>query len=100
MIQGLDELLEDIEQAKRIVLLEKMIKMATRFEVAQDLHIERRGEGRWCVLVFGGTVLDRDLNRHYEPMSSSRTEEFISATRFSLEEAFDIAKRYDENETW
>jgi hypothetical protein len=29
-------------------------------------------------------------------MPSSRTEEFIAATRFDLDEAFSIAKRYDE----
>lgn len=68
---------------------------ATRFEIAEDIVIERRGEDLWCVLVFGGTVLDGDLNRHYEPMPSNRTEEFIAATRFSLEDAFSIAKRYE-----
>ncbi len=75
---------------------EQMLKMATRFQIAEDIAIEKRGENRWCVVVFGGTVIDCDLNRHYEPMPSSRTEEFIAATRFDLDEAFSIAKRYDE----
>ncbi len=68
---------------------------ATRFEIAEDVTIEKRGKDLWCVVVFGGTVLDSDLNRHYEPMPSSRTEEFIAATRFSLEDAYSVAKRYE-----
>ena len=75
---------------------QEMLAMATRFQITEDIAIEKRSEGKWCVQVFGGTVLDRDLNRHYEPMPSSRTEEFIAATRFTLKEAFTIAKRYNE----
>jgi hypothetical protein len=75
---------------------EQMLKMATRFQIAEDIAIEKRGKDLWCVSVFGGTVLDRELQRHYEPMPSSRTEEFIAATRFDLEEAFSIARRYNE----
>lgn len=99
MIYGMtdDEIVEQINKlGSEIDKLESMLKMATRFQIAEDIAIEKRGENRWCVVVFGGTVIDRDLNRHYEPMPSSRTEEFIAATRFDLEEAFSIAKRYDE----
>lgn len=70
---------------------------ATCFEIAEDITIEKRGEDLWCVSVFGKTVLDRDLNRHYEPLPSGRTAEFIAATRFTLEDAYTIAKRYEEN---
>lgn len=80
----------------RVEELEKMLKQATRFEIAEDIVIEKRGKDKWCVVVFGGTVLDSDLNRHYEPMPSSRTAEFIAATRFTLEDAYTIAKRYKE----
>lgn len=73
---------------------QEMLALATRFEIAEDIAVEKRGENSWCVSVFG-TVVDRDLNRHYEPMPSNRTEEFIAATRFTLDEAFDIAQRYD-----
>lgn len=72
---------------------QEMLARATRFEIAEDVFVEKRGENSWCVSVFG-TVVDRDLKRCYEPMPSSRTEEFIAATRFTLEEAFDIAQRY------
>ena len=84
------------ENRKVQKIAEILSQYATRFQIAEDIAIEKRGEGKWCVQVFGGTVLDRDLNRHYEPMPSSRTEEFITATRFTLEEAFDIAQRYNQ----
>ena len=74
---------------------QEMLARAVRFQVSEDVYVEKRGEDAWCVSAFGGTVVDRDLQRHYEPMSSNRTEEFIAATRFSLVEAFDIAERYD-----
>lgn len=70
------------------------LAMATSFQVAEDLTIEKRGESTWCVKYFGSTVLDRELERHYEPMPSGRTEEFIAATRFTLDEAFEIASAY------
>lgn len=68
---------------------------ATRFEIAEDITIEKRGNDLWCVTVFGGTVLNRNLERLYEPMPGNRTDEFIAATRFTLEDAFTIAKRYE-----
>lgn len=74
---------------------QEMLARAVRFQIADDIHIEKRGENRWCVSAFGGTVVDRELQRHYEPMPSNRTEEFIAATRFTLAEAFDIAQRFD-----
>jgi hypothetical protein len=67
---------------------------ATRFEIAEDITIEKRGNDLWCVTVFGGTVLNRNLERLYEPLPGNRTDEFIAATRFTLEDAFTIAKRY------
>jgi hypothetical protein len=90
-----DEIFEQIDElGNEIVKLESMLNRAVRFQVAKDVFVEKRGEDAWCVNVFGGTVLDRDLQRHYEPSPSSRTDEFIAATRFSLKEAMDIADRY------
>ena len=83
---------------KPLLVAEILSRYATRFEIAEDIAIERRGENLWCVTVFGGTVLDRDLNRHYEPSPSNRTDEFIAATRFDLDQAYSIAKRYEEKE--
>jgi hypothetical protein len=100
MVYGMtdDEIVEYIEDlADQIKDLESKLARATCFQIAEDVFVEKRGEEKWCVQSFGGTVVDRDLNRHYEPMPSNRTEEFIAATRFNLEEAFEIAKRYNEN---
>ena len=73
---------------------QEMLARAVRFQMGEDVYVEKRGEDAWCVNVFGGTVLDRDLQGHYEPMPSNRTDEFIAATRFSLSEAMAIADRY------
>ena len=74
--------------------MELLLERAVRFQVGEDVYVEKRGEDAWCVSVFGGTVLDRDLQRRREPMPSYRTDEFVAATRFSLSEAMSIADRY------
>ncbi len=72
----------------------EMLKLATRFDLGDDVTIEKRGQDKWCVKVFETTVLDKGLHRIFEAMPSSRTPEFIASTRFSLDEAFEIATRY------
>jgi hypothetical protein len=99
MIYGMtdDEIVEYIEDlGDQIKDLESKLSQAVRFQINEDVFVEKRGEDAWCVSAFGGTVVDRDLQRHYEPMPSSRTDEFIAATRFSLSEAMVIADRYVE----
>lgn len=99
MIYGMtdDEIVENMESmGDQINNLEAKLAQAVCFQLAEDVFVEKRGEGKWCVRAFGNTVVDRDLKRQYEPMPSSRTDEFIAATRFSLDEAFDIARRYNQ----
>jgi len=72
---------------------QELLQKAVKFQCDEDIFIEKRGNNLWCITLFG-TVLDRNLCRHYEPLSSSRTDEFITATRFSLHDAFEIANRY------
>jgi hypothetical protein len=74
---------------------DEMLEMATRFNLTEDIVVEKRGDNKWCVSIFG-SVLDKDLIRHHEPPPSWRTEEFIQNTRFTLTEAFALAKRYKE----
>lgn len=74
---------------------QEILQKAVKFQLDEDVFVEKRGMEKWCVTVFG-TVLDYDLNRYYEPLPSNRTEEFVSLTRFSLKDAFDIANRYIE----
>lgn len=79
---------------KQMLTSDEMLSFATRFQIEEDVSIEKRGASSWCVKVFDTSVLDKDLNRLYEPMPSNRTEEFISSTRFTLDEAFEIATAY------
>lgn len=72
---------------------EQMLKMATCFTVDEGITIEKRGDDIWCVSVFG-SVLDKDLNRHFEPPPIYQSDEFKSKTRFSLNDAFDLAFKY------
>lgn len=74
---------------------QELLSKAVKFEISktEDIFIEKRGENSWCVSMYG-TVIDRHLERHYEPSPSNRTQEFIDRTRFSLDEAFEIAYRY------
>lgn len=97
MIYGMtdDEIVEYIHSlADQISDLESKMQKATRFDLGDDVTIEKRGQDKWCVKVFETTVLDKGLHRIFEAMPSSRTPEFISSTRFTLEEAFEIATRY------
>jgi hypothetical protein len=74
---------------------DEMLNLATCFKIHEDITVEKRGKDTWCVSIFG-SVLDKDLIRHHEPPPSWRTEEFIQNTRFTLTEAFALAKRYNE----
>lgn len=57
-----------------------------------EVMIEWRGGDTYCVRAVGN-VLDRDGDWVYEPMPSSRTDEFIQATRFTLAEALERAAK-------
>ena len=72
----------------------EMLKLATRFQLEEDVSIEKRGASSWCVKVIDTSVLDRNLNRLHESMPSNRTQEFIDSTRFTLDEAFQLATAY------
>ena len=56
-----------------------------------DLRVERRGANTWAVCE-GASVVNRAGGREYEPMPSSRDEDSIARTRFSLAEALGIAR--------
>jgi len=54
------------------------------------VYIEYRGDTGWTITQ-GGNCLNKDGKWEYEPMPSSRTEEFIKRTRFKDEhEALDF----------
>lgn len=56
------------------------------------LTVEWRGNDNWCV-TDGFGCYRADGDREYEPQPSSRDDDFISRTRFPLDEALELAKR-------
>lgn len=69
---------------------------AVKFELDYpDLYIEDRGKGKWAVC-YHRMVLDKYLFQFtYEPMPSSRTDEFLEKHRFnSAEEANEAFLQY------
>ncbi|EPX76795.1 hypothetical protein [Salipiger mucosus] len=71
-----------------------LLKMATCFQVDDDLFIEARGDDAWAVTYLGRSVVNRALEREFEPIPPDRSEAFKARTRFSLLEAVDVAQRF------
>jgi len=79
---------------------EELVKRAVSFVVVDgnetrsgdSVIVERRAEGKWSV-VFGGCVMARDGFREYQGFNSNLTDAFKKRTRFTLEEAWDLAER-------
>lgn len=64
-------------------------------EIKLVLRHSKDSESEWkWAIQNGSNVLNRDLVWEWEPMPSSRTEEFIASTRFSLEEAKTTLEKY------
>lgn len=75
------------------VALEEVVSKAESFRLGRYLTVQRRGNDRWAVATVG-MVVNPDLEEEYEMNPSSRTDEFIERTRYSLDEAFSIAKAF------
>lgn len=59
------------------------------YVLPSGMYIERRSDCTWAV-VDGNHVLDKSGSFVYEPLPSSRSEEFLEATRYnSAEEAYE-----------
>lgn len=56
------------------------------------ISVEWRGGDRWAVLR-GGECLGRDGDWDYEPLPSSREEDWLATHRFSEEEALALARK-------
>lgn len=59
---------------------------------SSEITVERRDAVRWAVCRHGA-VYNKDGQWEYEPLPSSRGEDFKSRTRYSLHEAFEVARR-------
>lgn len=80
---------------------EEWFEKATEFSMGicpiydRPVYIETRGPSRWVVKMdrSQGWVLGKDTEWHWEPLPSSRTDEFLSNTRFSSpDEAYEFWK--------
>jgi len=71
----------------------EIIESASAFLIdkERDLRVERRGAKDWAICE-GASVINRVGAREYEPMPSSRDEDFIARTRFPLAEALRVAR--------
>lgn len=71
--------------------MRERLALVESFRLARDVAVVKRGDDKW--VVFNGcSVLNRDDEWEYEPLPSSREEDFIARTRFSLEEAFRLGE--------
>lgn len=67
--------------------------LATRYTFFNGLSIEFRDKDKWAICD-GGLVLANDNEWEYEPLPSSRSDEFKARTRYTLDEAFNRAEAY------
>jgi hypothetical protein len=68
--------------------------IAVVYEVSgSELTVERRNIDQWAVIHFGFCYSREHGDFEHEPLPSSRTEEFVARTRFSFDEAKQIALR-------
>jgi hypothetical protein len=77
---------------------EAKLAQAVAFDLGGDIAVESRGNGAWAVKNFA-CVLNADGLWEWEPQPSSRDDDFISRTRFSLDEAFTRARSASEHLT-
>lgn len=64
---------------------------AYRVEEAPLVRVEWCGEDKWAIRN-RGECLNRNGEWEYEPLPSSRTDEFLERCRFSLADALDALK--------
>ncbi len=87
---------------------EEMLSKATSFTVLErdkktgrpeiSIVLRDRNPNKWAISLDGMGVLTRNFEYVYEPSPSNRSDEFIASTRFSLEEAWELAEKFIEKE--
>lgn len=82
-----------------VVQSEKLLKCARRFVVVErnnylpepycpEIAIEWRGLNTWAIVLDRMEVLNKNGDAEWEPSPSNRDDEFLSRTRFTLDEAW------------
>jgi hypothetical protein len=80
---------------KEVIRLQKMLSKATRFTFSGGrlpITVEMRGDNRWAVCD-SGFCLNRDGEFEAEPLNSSRSREFLERTRYTFDEAWELAEK-------
>jgi len=67
-----------------------LLGKATRFEIKPGIEVVHRGDDRWAISD-GTAVYNRFEEWEWEPMPSSRDEDFFARARYSRDEAIRIA---------
>lgn len=67
------------------------LALVESFRLAANVFIVKRGDGKWSVFN-GCSVFNREGEWEYEPLPSSRDDDFIARTRFSFDEAFRLGE--------
>lgn len=88
---------------ERYYALKRQFQMASRFLVRESPHhytlnieVLRTGADSWAVMQ-GGNVLNNEGEFEYQPMPSSRDEDFLARTRFDFKTAMEKAEALPEH---
>ncbi len=77
---------------REIDRLRDLLFLATEFRIpGSRIQVQWRGKEDWCVFE-DGLVLNKAGDWEYEPLPSSRSEEFTQHTRFDRDTAIRLAK--------
>lgn len=91
-VMNADEIAQNEYTERRIEELEDLLALATEFRIpGSRISVQWRGKQDWCVFE-GGTVLNKAGDWEYEPLPSSRSEDFVAHTRFDRDTAIRLAK--------
>jgi len=71
----------------------ELFELATEFRISDDISINsrsRRGDNIWAIMDITGSRYNRNHKWEHEPLPSSRDDEFIARTTYTLQDAFRI----------
>jgi len=70
---------------------DELLAMAASFQISEEITVVHRGHDRWAISN-RTSVYNTDGEWEYEPMPSSRDDEFFDRCRYSRDEAIKIAQ--------
>ncbi|WP_217925125.1 hypothetical protein [Miltoncostaea oceani] len=71
----------------------ELVPFISQFSLEETrVTISLRDRDRWAIVRSGGFCMNRSGQWEYEPLPSSRSDDFIARTRFTLTEATEICR--------